>query len=119
MPFVTYGHYNSWMHDKVTSSVGNAIDPGLGVSYADEIYLIDQSRQERVKDNFYSIGARYDLTSNMALKFDWTHYHSDYRTPDDPAIAASQQLLKNAGLPDTFSPAPDANRVSAAITFAF
>ncbi|GEM_PF-788163 len=117
MPLLTYGHYNSWFHDKATSSLpAGAVDSNIGLTFQEEFALIGQSTSERVKDNFYSLGLRYDLKTNVALKFDWTHYHSDYDTPTfaDPVLQVASGLN-----PAPFTRSPDSNRVSAAITFAF
>ena len=136
-PFLTYGHYHAWMHDRASNNVpAGAYDPYLPpaivngnpvpvVTFQNEIDAIRSSAAEHAQDNYYSLGLRYDLTSNVALKFDWTHYHSTYSTPNDPAIAGAIQYARSVlgASPEAaaapFTKGPDANLVSAAITFAF
>jgi hypothetical protein len=137
-PYLTYGHYHAWMHDRASDNVpASAVDQFLppiagGLTFQDEIAAIRGSAAENSQDNYYSLGMRYDLRNNVALKFEWTHYHSGYTTPTDPAVQSAINYAtylgvaagESAGAAATaaeapFTKNPDSNRFSAAITFAF
>jgi hypothetical protein len=102
LPIATVGHRNQWagatkMKEQIAPALDIAIDALAGNS------------QLRLKDYFYEFGLRYDLTTTVALKLDYTFYESHYKTTDYP-VAAS---LGGATNPS------DANRLLAAITFSF
>ncbi len=108
LPLVTVGHRNQWMRaDKMKSSLppGAQLLPGLSADSA--IDAIASNPQLRLKDYFYEFGVRYDLTPTVALKLDFTHYESNYKTSDfGPAAAA-------------YVNPQDANRLLGAVTFSF
>jgi hypothetical protein len=123
LPLLTVGHHNQWISTKAAQSLPNnpfgAIDSNASSPYYGKPYffLIEtqaQSPQARAKDYYYEFTLRYDLTSNVALKFDWTYYQSHYKTSD-----FTYAELANAVAPGTFSNPLDANRYSAAVTFSF
>ncbi len=106
MPMFTYGHRNQWMSTKALDS----IPPGAVPFDVLEMNVFAEAPAIRAKDNYYEMTLRYELTSNVALKLDFTRYISNYHVPD--AVAP---LLHIADVPDP----NDANRLSAAVTFTF
>ncbi len=106
MPMFTYGHRNQWMSTKALDS----IPPGAVPFDVLEMNVFAEAPAIRAKDNYYGMTLRYDLTSTVALKLDFTRYISNYHVPSDVA-----PLLHIADVPDP----NDANRLSAAVTFTF
>jgi hypothetical protein len=124
LPMLTFGHRNQWMSTKSAQSVpASPLDPTGYDTVANSqfngrpfYYVIEaqsMSPSEREKDYYYEFTLRYDLTSNVALKLDWTYYQTHYKTSD--------YLLSTPIGPVSpgFSNPPDANRLSAAVTFSF
>ncbi len=118
-PLLTFGHRNQWMPaGKILQSIpaGTPLyvngTPINGIPVADLITTFADNPLLRAKDYYYGIGLRYDLTSNVALKIDFTHYDSHYTTSDYPT------LIQAPGTPPVTNP-QDANRLLAAVTFSF
>jgi hypothetical protein len=102
LPIATFGHRNQWVGaNKMKEQIAPALDVAIDALAGNPLL--------REKDYFYEFGLRYDLTSTVALKLDYTFYESHYKTTDYP-VAAS---LGGATNP------PNANRLLAAITFSF
>ena len=104
LPMVTVGHTNQW------AATSKAVEElPANSSFVNFIQGLAENPQTRLKDTYYQLTLRYDLTSNVALKAEYAHYESGWR-PED--------FTKATSLGATVSP-PDANRLSMAVTFTF
>jgi hypothetical protein len=111
LPIATVGHRNQWFRtDKIKDALPASAAPGVG-----GLYSIPEFR---LKDYFYELGFRYDLTPTVALKLAYTFYQSHYKLSDYSEVSAIAPLFVSAGQPAPTDP-PNANRLLAAITFSF
>jgi hypothetical protein len=99
-PLATFGHRNEWIRANKMKSAAAAD----GIAINPIIDLFASTPGLRLKDYFYELGLRYDLTPTVALKLDYTFYQTHYKTSDYSAAGANP---------------PDCNRLLAAITFSF
>jgi hypothetical protein len=125
LPMITVGHSNWWMS---ADKIKNDVPAGLTTQVAPDgtllpfpypasaivgptINAIAGQPAIREKNWYYEATLRYDVTSNVALKLDYTHYDSHWHNSDYPAAVDS------SGQP--VSAPTDANRLLGAVTFSF
>ncbi len=109
LPMVTVGHTNQW---SATSKALEELPPNS--PFAPIIQGLSEAPQTRLKDTYYQLTLRYDLTSNVALKAEYAHYESGWRPEDYTTVISSF-----GGVSGTATAPPDANRLSMAVTFTF
>jgi hypothetical protein len=127
LPLLTFGHENSLVRANVMKSsapasayvpeditIGSTTIPNFHVPFDSYVDGLAGSPGLRLKNYYYELTLRYDLTATVALKLDYTYYQTHYRASDYYDIP----LLSAAGQPIPAAP-PDANRLLAAVTFSF